>query len=71
MEGGEDKSRLAFEAGFQYHEWTFKQACVKPPAISLFHSLLLSIPLPTTYPPLSVKSFNRLGKQDFSRESVN
>lgn len=38
----EDKSRLAFQAGFQYHEWTFKQACVF--LLSLLSSILL-VPL--------------------------
>lgn len=39
---GKDKSRLAFGARFQYHEWTFKQACV---TLSYISSPLLSAEL--------------------------
>lgn len=38
---GEDKSRLAFQAGFQYHEWTFKQALSPSPSHQSFSSPFL------------------------------
>lgn len=56
----EDKGRLAFEDRFQYHEWTFKQACIS----SLLRSLASSSTTSLLPPPFSVvlpSTMTRLG----------
>jgi len=49
----EDKGRLASEDRFQYHEWTFKQACISYLLRSLASSstLLPFLFLPSVVPP--------------------
>lgn len=39
---GGQGTRLAFEDRFQYHEWTFKQACIRLSSSVLFYNITLS-----------------------------
>lgn len=50
----EDKGRLAFDDRFQYHEWTFKQACISPPPSSSPTSTTSLLPTLSFFLPLSV-----------------
>lgn len=50
----EDKGRLAFEDRFQYHEWTFKQACISSLLRSLAGSSATSL-LSSPPPPYALR----------------